>query len=291
LREGDSVRPHRDFLGLPMTFWADVRTVSQYAGYTKGGAFLVPDARTVASCYEALALDPSHLVRTNTFTPDGRIVAAYFGYRASLLIDEAQHLLMSATEAADLYAELLQGRTPSSPQPKNNQGIAKGAPRYLTCLTNLLIEEGVGGRACDYDPLRLTAITKGRRPLRTLSRRVDGAFPSATNPVALWEIKEYYHTTTFGSRVADGVYESQLDGMELTELREHEGIHVLHYLIIDGKHNWWKNGKSYLCRMVDMMHMGHVDEVLVGREIATRLPELVRSWVDQVPPGETARPS
>lgn len=52
-------------------------------------------------------------------------------------------------------------------------------------------------------------------PLWTLARRVEGAFPSPVNPVAVWEIKEYYYTTTFGSRVADGVYESLLDGMEL----------------------------------------------------------------------------
>ena len=32
--------------------------------------------------------------------------------------------------------------------------------------------------------------------------------------MALWEIKEYYYTTTFGSRVADGVYETLLDGLE-----------------------------------------------------------------------------
>lgn len=54
-------------------------------------------------------------------------------------------------------------------------------------------------------------------PVRTLARRVDGAFPSVINPVAIWEVKEYYHTTTFGSRVADGVYETLLDGMELED--------------------------------------------------------------------------
>ena len=54
-------------------------------------------------------------------------------------------------------------------------------------------------------------------PLRTLARRVDGAFPSAVNPVAVWEIKEDYHTTTFGSRVADGVYETQIDLRNLTQ--------------------------------------------------------------------------
>lgn len=73
-------------------------------------------------------------------------------------------------------------------------------------------------------------------PLRTLARRVDGAFPCAINPIAVWEIKEYYHTTTFGSRVADGVYETLLDGLELEELRTSEGIDVKHYLILDDRY-------------------------------------------------------
>ena len=91
---------------------------------------------------------------------------------------------------------------------------------------------------------------------------MDGAFPSAVNPVAVWEIKEYYYTTTFGSRVADGVYETLLDGMELEELREHEGIDVRHYLMVDAYFTWWECGRSYLCRIVDMLRMGYVDEVL-----------------------------
>jgi hypothetical protein len=118
--------------------------------------------------------------------------------------------------------------------------------------------------------------------LRTLARRVDGAFPKTVNPVAVWEIKEYYHTTTFGSRVADGVYETLLDGMELEELREHEAVEVKHYLIVDAHYTWWDCGRSYLCRIIDMLHMGYVDEVLFGREVVERLPGLVKEWVAAV---------
>ncbi len=32
---------------------------------------------------------------------------------------------------------------------------------------------------------------------------------------AVWEIKEYYDSITFGSRIADGVYETMLDGKSL----------------------------------------------------------------------------
>jgi hypothetical protein len=66
--------------------------------------------------------------------------------------------------------------------------------------------------------------------------------------------------------------------MELEELREHEGIDVKHYLIIDARYTWWECGKSYLCRIIDMLHMGYVDEVLFGREVVERIPVLVRAW-------------
>jgi len=116
-------------------------------------------------------------------------------------------------------------------------------------------------------------------PVRTLARRVDGTFPGVINPIAIWEVKEYYHTTTFGSRVADGVYETLLDGMELEELNLSEKIHIRHYLFLDDEFTWWVKGRSYLCRIIDMMHMGYVDEVLFGREIVDRLPALVAEWI------------
>ena len=75
------------------------------------------------------------------------------------------------------------------------------------------------------------------------------------------------------------MYETLLDGMELEELRTTEGMDVKHYLMIDARYTWWECGLSYLCRIVDMLHMGYVDEVLVGREVETRLPELVREWL------------
>ena len=147
----------------------------------------------------------------------------------------------------------------------------------------MLIEAAANGQECDYDPRALTTVMRDGVPLRTFARRMDGAFPSVLNPLAVWEIKEYYYTTTFGRRVADGVYETLLDGMEVEELAVSESVEVLHYLIIDAHYTWWDCGKSYLCRIIDMLHMGYVDEVLVGREILTRLPLLVKGWVKQLP--------
>jgi hypothetical protein len=133
---------------------------------------------------------------------------------------------------------------------------------------------------CDYDPRTLTTVTVGRRPLRTLARRVDGAYPRPVNPIAIWEIKEYYYTTTFGSRVADGIYETLLDGAELEDLLK-EGHTVRHYLFVDGYRTWWEDGKSYLCRIVDSIHMKYLDEAIFGREVLTRLPELAKQWFNE----------
>ncbi len=99
------------------------------------------------------------------------------------------------------------------------------------------------------------------------------------DPIAIWEIKEYYYTTTFGSRVAGGVYETLLDGMELEELALNEGVNVRHYLMVDSHYTWWECGRSHLCRMIDMIHMGYVEEVLFGYEVIERLPDLVEEWV------------
>ena len=81
--------------------------------------------------------------------------------------------------------------------------------------------------------------------------------------------------------MSDAIYESQLDGMELMELRKAERIQIDHYLFVDSHRSWWGQGKSYLCRLIDLLHMGLVDEVLFGAEVMERLPLLVARWVQQ----------
>ena len=188
---------------------------------------------------------------------------------------------MDAPEAQQMYERLYQEITPQlaclPSQPLNKQKNAMKAPAFFTCMINLLFARSLGERCCNYNPLSLTSFTQNRCPIRTLSRRVDGAFPSPQNPLAIWEIKEYYYTTTFGSRIADGVYESLLDGFEINEAKS-VGVNCKHYLFVDAKFTWWGMGKSYLCRLIDMMHMGYVDEVIFGREIEYRIPKIVESW-------------
>lgn len=186
---------------------------------------------------------------------------------------------MDGPDAAALFNDLKAKYEPSCPLPMNKQSGEKKTFAYLTGIANMLIEANCKGNVCDYDPRALTTVTKDGIPLRTLARRVDGAFPSAINPIAVWEIKEYYYTRTFGSRVADGVYETLVDGIELEDLKEREDIHILHYLMVDSYFTWWECGRSYLCRIVDMLHMGYIDEVLFGRELVERIPIIVEDWL------------
>lgn len=209
----------------------------------------------------------------------GSSLLAYFEHRANVLYDVARPHLMDAKAARDTFRELKKKHKPTWHVPLNKQKGSKRTEAYFTGIINMLIESNSDGLPCDYNPMELTAVTVDGAPLRTLARRVDGAFPSTVNPIAVWEIKEYYYTTTFGSRIADGVYESLLDGMELEELREHEHIDVKHYLMVDAYDTWWNMGRSYLCRIVDMLHMGYVDEVLFGSEVVKRLPGIVKEWV------------
>jgi hypothetical protein len=275
------LKPDPRFLGQPKEFWAHVRTISQEIGYTnrRTKSIHIPTVIEIMVAFQRLGLTSTHITdRSGAATAFGDLLCEYFKYRALVLNHFVQGVLMNKDSAATEFARLRDQLQPTCPLPMNKQKGDKKNYAYLTGIVNMLIQANIGNTACNYDPRSLTTITHDAMPLRTLARRVDGAFPSIVNPVAIWEIKEYYYTTTFGSRVADGVYETLLDGMELEELEAvaHRKIH--HLLVIDDHFTWWIKGRSYLCRLVDMLHMGFVGEVIFGREIFTRLPVLVREW-------------
>jgi hypothetical protein len=274
------MKPNPLFLKQGKHFWANVRTISQFLGYTQGRTkqIKIPSFTEMQFALTSLGLDCSHILKSEP-TAFGKILVDYFTHRADVLNNYVRPLLMDVTRAKEVFADLFQRLNPTYPIPQNKQKNEKKAPAYFTAIINMIIEANADGLPCDYDPRILTSVTHDNAPLRTLARRVDGAFPSPINPIAIWEIKEYYYTTTFGSRVADGVYESLLDGMELEELAEHEGISVKHYLMIDDYNTWWNMGRSYLCRIVDMLHMGYLDEVFFGYEVVERLPSVVKDWV------------
>lgn len=279
------MEPDPRFTGLPKSFWADVRTIGEAVGYTVRGQKVVrvPTGTEIRAAYRQLGLRTGHLFKAGGRpTHRGESLLSYFDHRASVLNRYVEPRLMDVERARSTFEQLRNELSPNCPLPMNKQRGAKRAPAYLTGIVNMLVEAHSHGHGCDYDPRRLTKFTRHGTPLRTLARRVDGAFPSTVNPVALWEIKEYYYTTTFGSRVADGVYETLLDGMELAELAENEGVDALHYLFVDSHYTWWECGRSYLCRMIDMLQMGYVDEIIFGYEAVERLPHIVDGWVQSV---------
>jgi hypothetical protein len=291
------MKPDPRFVNLARNFWANIRIISQQVGYTVrlprrkpqpkvvpvakkvSGPIKVPTLAEIQAALEDLELTSRHLIDDKAHPTElGRLVLEYFEYRADVLNQFVKRQLMDKGQARTLFDKLRSQVCPGCPLPISKQKGEKKAPAYFTGIVNMLIEANAQGLPCDYDPRELTTVTQNNEPFRTLARGIDGAFPGPVNPIAVWEIKEYYYTTTFGSRVADGVYETLLDGMELEELRTNR-IDVKHYLMVDDYFTWWDCGRSYLCRIIDMLHMGYVDEVLFGKEVTARMPAIVKEWV------------
>ena len=273
------------FLNQPLDFWANIKLISQKSGYTdkKTKQVKVHTLEEIKAVYESNNLDCSQVInQENEFTNLGNLIVSYLQHRSECLRISVEPNLMKLAEAKQIFEGLKEKLKPTCPLPINKQKSEKKGYAYLTGIVNMLIEANSRGFDCNYDPKELTAFTKNRFPIRTLSRRVDGAFPSVINPIAVWEIKEYYFTTTFGSRVADGVYETWLDGLELREVKENLSIPVEHYLIIDDHFTWWTKGRSYLCRIIDMLHMGILTEALFGKEVVEQLPIIVQGWKDKL---------
>lgn len=113
--------------------------------------------------------------------------------------------LTDMVTAEAMYLRLLDIQKFKRTATMNKQKGEKKKVTYLMAMVNMLIEANSEDIDFDHDPRQLTTITRHGKPLRTLARRIDGAMLSAVNPVVVWEIKEYYHTKTFCSRVADSV--------------------------------------------------------------------------------------
>lgn len=286
----------------PPEFWAYVRTISQEVGYTathtnketkvKTKSILIPSRNDVLKAFTKLGLSLNAIENeAGELTVFGKTLFDYFSYRSDVITNFVRDHLMDKEEAEALFYSLSSELDPQWCMPMNKQSGDKKKISYLTAMVKMIIESNINGfTTCNFDPRSLTTVTHQDMPLRTLSRRVDGAFPGVVNPIAIWEIKEYYYTTTFGSRVADGVYESLLDGMELKELSNAGHQKIYHMLIIDSHYTWWECGRSYLCRIIDMLHMGYLDEVIIGKEIVTRLPELVTEWKKEILEREGIKP-
>jgi hypothetical protein len=278
------LKPEPRFQKQPRDFWAVVKLVSEQLGYTekkdrndKEAPHRIKrySAASVAECLRKRGLNDRATIERGW----DRLLAEYSEHRADLLERVIEPALMNREQAKAAYDEMrakkIEWRCPES---LNIQTGEKRHPKYLGGLVNMVAELALGDATFDCNPGGLTTVTRGRVPLRTLTRRVDGAYPTINDPFAIWEVKEFYGTTTFGSRVADGIYESMLDGTELAELREAEKIDIKHYLMMDDHFTWWGLGRSFLVRAVDMLHGDLLDELFFGRQVLTEWPETVKSW-------------
>lgn len=273
------MKPNPRFLKKPLRFWSNVKLVSEQIGYSirvkkKDGPKVLRTytLADVMSVYKDEGLNLGFLRKEEPFFIE---VIKYMNYRAASLSTKVQPLLMDRKEAKQAYEALLK-KTRSTRLPSmNKQTGEKAHPAYLASMVSLIAERRLGQNFIE-DARRLAVISRDGIAECTLSRRYDGAMPSLVNPKAVWEIKEYYGTRTFGSRVADGVYETLLDGFEINETERATGHRIKHFLFVDDRFTWWDCGRSYLCRMVDMLHTGHVDEIFFGREVLTDWDDCLR---------------
>ena len=276
------MKPDPKYSKMPKEFWANVRLISEAVGYTvrNKNSIKVPQIGEIIEAYKNKGINTDRIQNSKrTLTDFGKQLISYFEYRADVLNSKVQNYLMDSDDAKIQFDKMKSVINPPDYLiPMNKQKGEKKQEAFLTGMVNMVIYQSLKGKSFAHDPRNLTLVTKDSFPIRTLARRVDGCYPDIIDPKVIWEIKEYYYTTTFGSRVADGVYESLLDGMELEELETNENIKVQHYLIVDSKFTWWVCGRSYLCRLIDMLNMGYVDIILFGKEVETELPKLVSRW-------------
>ena len=296
-----------------MTFWAYVRAIGESSGYTDRKMDRVSTFSTAAMLESLRKMGRPTEVLGSANNPSAlaQKLSEYFSYRAGVLNERVRVNLLAVKgeddrryDVGDARAEYEEvkrvvgahERTEVRDRkdtvvavtykvgdavvyvPMNKQRDEKRAESYLTGMVNLLIAYTLDGASCDYDPRRIPVFDKEGSLYAAFSRRMDGSFPSTVNPKAMWEIKEYYYTTTFGSKVSDAVYITSLDGYERLDLQRETGIRIEHLVIVDAYDTWWGKGKSYLCRLIDVLNMGHVDEILFGREVRERLPEIARGW-------------
>ena len=105
------MQPNKNFVGLPKSFWANVRTISQEVGYTErprrqagvtgqAGPIKVPTSGEIRSALSSINLSSLHLFGNDgTQTDIGRQILDYYTYRADVLNRIVEPLLMNAEQA------------------------------------------------------------------------------------------------------------------------------------------------------------------------------------------------
>ncbi|KFI64187.1 DUF7687 domain-containing protein [Bifidobacterium cuniculi] len=286
-----------------MEFWAYVRAITQTLNAAKRGEDKI-NPYSLIEILESLRMQNYPTKALGDIEHPTQLavdLAAYFEYRANVLNTHVRKVLMRADEAEKEFSDLCKrlgvgngdeirdrsGRKCAIRYDvggvkvevaMNKQKNEKRAIQYFTGMIDLTVADSLKCEF-DYDPHQLATIGDSKKLYATMARRMDGAFPSTHNPRAVWEIKEYYYTTTFGSKISDAVYVTQLDGYERDEIKAMTGDAPQLLLMVDAYDTWWGKGKSYLCRLIDILNMGKVDYILFGREVISDLPSIAKGWL------------
>src|SRR4051812_10672856 len=102
------MKPDPRFRSQPPTFWAYVRSISEWVGYTnrknrkdKISRIKVPSADEIGECLHALQLASEPvLTPEKQFTELGQRLQSYFAHRAEVLNSQVQPALQTAKQAA-----------------------------------------------------------------------------------------------------------------------------------------------------------------------------------------------
>ena len=264
------MKPSKEFQNKEATFWAIVKIVSEQIGYSeraKKGERKTMKRYEWKNIFEVLQKENPDQKFTKDNEEEIDEVLKYLNFRSDVCENKIKPKLMSRDKAKDIYEKVLKKTGSKRAASMNKQKGEKKHPAYLTNIVSLLAENVLGEDGFVDDARRLSFINNSRGIQYAFSRRFDGALPTTVNPKAVWEVKEYYGTKTFGSRVADGIYETMLDGFEINDVERICGHRVKHFLFVDDYFTWWECGRSYLCRIVDVLNSGFVDEVFFGEEI------------------------
>ncbi|MGC5342937.1 DUF7687 domain-containing protein [Streptomyces sp. DT171] len=254
-------------------FWHVVRMLADQSATKRGKYALAIEPHEIMSILRSVGTPAAEGMIRYLENHNGILdsLSAYWGKRRAVA-DSLLAAMRTEEQAKADYATV-------SDQVLQSYGVKlKGYHKSSKALVNTV--DAIVYRECrktgvsvDTNPQSRAALVSDEH-IWVSPRRLDGAIPDLLNPVAIWEIKEYWGKTNGGSKMSDAIYELHLVGLELRMFEDEFNVHVNHYAIIDGK-DQWNSRKSDLRRAVDLLYSGILDELVVGGEVLTEWPRIV----------------
>jgi len=191
------------------------------------------------------------------------------------LLDEALNNLRTEAESLAYCKKMKFPVGATATKNKDHHQSSKSLISAVSTTAKNLCESA--GCEVNLDPQR-RAIWFTKNQLHVSARNLDGAIPSLENPLAIWEIKEYWGTTKGGSKMSDAVYECQLVGLELRHFEKKSDLKIKHIVFVDGKEQWGYR-KSDLLRFIDLHQQGLIDHLIVGRQVETDWKSILQTII------------